>query len=498
MRFSPSLDTFEEPQMTKKTVAVFALIGGLTTTACDSIGQAMTAHTDVLARAAGHELKIDKTATMIAANPQIPAQPDVVVAVANLWIDYMLLATAASRDSTMHNIKLDELLVPITEQEIVSKLRDKVIHVDTALTDEQLKKLYEESGVGTQVRARHILLKMSPDAPPAVRDSVTKLATQLRDEARKGADFAALAKKYSQDTSAPQGGDLGFFDKSQMVAPFSEAAFKLQPGQVSDVVETPYGLHIIKVEERKTANFDSVKVQFRQQAIAQRVQEAEQSYVKKLTDSADIKVKDGAYAIVKDLGNKPETSAKGRAANRELVTFKGGAYTVGDFIEFIRRLQPQQRATLPQRSDEELKGFLDGMARNKILVVEAKKEGLTVPPARMDSLRTEIYKQLAQATQAAGLRNIQPQAGESKDQAIERHVNSVIEGIIKGEQNAIPLGPLSYSLREQFDGEVFERSVPQVVAKIEAARPKAAPQAPVPQPLPQPGTPPKDTTTTKH
>jgi hypothetical protein len=475
--------------MTKKTVAALALLGGLATTACDSIRQAMTAHTDVLARAAGHELKVDKTASMIAANPQIPAQPDVVVAVASLWIDYMLLATAASRDSTLHNINLDELLLPVTEQESVQKLRDKVIKVDTAFTDAQLKQLYEQTGVGSQVRARHILLKMAPDAPPNVRDSVTKLATSLRDQARSGSDFSELAKKYSQDTSAPQGGDLGYFDKTQMVAPFADAAFKLQPGQISDIVETPYGLHVIKVEDRKTSNFDSAKVQFRAQATAQKVQEAEQSYVKNLTDSANIKVKDGAYAIVKDLGVKPETPTKGRGANRELVEFKGGSYTLGDFLQFIRRLQPQQRATLPQRSDEELKGFLEGMARNKVLVMEARKQGMDIPKPRLDSLRNEVYTQLAQAVQQAGLRNIQPQQGESKDQAIERHVNGVIEAIIKGQQNPIPLGALSYSLREQFDGEVFERAVPAVVTKVEAARPpqpqqpqQLAPQTPPPTP----------------
>jgi PPIC-type PPIASE domain len=481
--------------MTKKTVAALALLAGLATTACDSIGQAMTAHTDVLARAAGHELKVDKTASMIAANPQIPAQPDVVVAVASLWIDYMLLATAASRDSTLHNINLDELLLPVTEQESVQKLRDKVIKVDTAFTDAQLKQLYEQSGVGSQVRARHILLKMAPDAPPNVRDSVTKLATSLRDQARSGSDFAELAKKYSQDTSAPQGGDLGYFDKTQMVAPFADAAFKLQPGQISDVVETPYGLHVIKVEDRKTSNFDSAKVQFRAQATAQKVQEAEQSYVKNLTDSANIKVKDGAYAIVKDLGVKPETPTKGRGANRELVEFKGGSYTVGDFLQFIRRLQPQQRATLPQRSDEELKGFLEGMARNKILVLEARKQGMDIPKPRLDSLRNEVYTQLAQAVQQAGLRNIQPQQGESKDQAIERHVNGVIEAIIKGQQNPIPLGALSYSLREQFDGEVFERAVPAVVTKVEAARP---PQPQQPQQLAPQAPPPTTRDTTKR
>ena len=68
-----------------------------------------------------------------------------------------------------------------------------------------------------------------------------------------GADFEALAKKYSEDGSAPRGGDLGLFDDKRMVKPFTEAAFSMEVGQVSDLVETQYGLHIIKVEEIQEA-----------------------------------------------------------------------------------------------------------------------------------------------------------------------------------------------------------------------------------------------------
>src|SRR5688500_916239 len=163
MRVFPQTFLRSHYTMKAKIVAAITLIG-VATTACDSIGQAMTAHTDVIARAAGHELKVDRAATLISTNPRIPAQPDVVTAVANLWVDYMLLATAASKDSTLRNVKLEDLLKPVMDQDAVVQLRDQVIKVDTIFTDAQLQQLFEQSGTGAQVRARHILLKLESDA----------------------------------------------------------------------------------------------------------------------------------------------------------------------------------------------------------------------------------------------------------------------------------------------------------------------------------------------
>jgi len=103
----------------------------------------------------------------------------------------------------------------------------------------------------SEVHARHVLLQMPADAPPESLAAARALAERIRDEARGGADFAGLAQRYSDCPSKAQGGDLGFFRKGQMVPAFSEAAFRLPPGQVSDVVQTEFGFHVIKVEERR-------------------------------------------------------------------------------------------------------------------------------------------------------------------------------------------------------------------------------------------------------
>jgi peptidyl-prolyl cis-trans isomerase SurA len=99
------------------------------------------------------------------------------------------------------------------------------------------------------VKLAHILI--GTQASQTTRDSLYKIAQLIRDKAKAGEDFALLAKTYSNDPNATEGGDLGWFAKGTMVPEFEDAAFALQPGQISDVVETQYGFHIIKCTGRK-------------------------------------------------------------------------------------------------------------------------------------------------------------------------------------------------------------------------------------------------------
>jgi peptidyl-prolyl cis-trans isomerase C len=156
-----------------------------------------------------------------------------------------------------------------------------------ATTDEAMKKVYEDASKqisGEQeVHARHILVETEDEAKA------------VKAELDKGADFAELAKKKSKDPGASDGGDLGFFTKDQMVPEFSEAAFKLEPGKVSDPVKSQFGWHIIKVEEkrsRKAPDFDQVKGQIETYV----TRKAQAEYVEKLRKAATIERTDKAAA----------------------------------------------------------------------------------------------------------------------------------------------------------------------------------------------------------
>jgi peptidyl-prolyl cis-trans isomerase C len=107
------------------------------------------------------------------------------------------------------------------------------------------------------VRARHILVAVDRAGGDAARKAAREKMENILYRLSMGEDFAALASELSDDSSAPRGGDLGYFTRGEMVESFDDAAFALEPGEVSDIVETVFGLHIIKLEDRRPAQLVS-------------------------------------------------------------------------------------------------------------------------------------------------------------------------------------------------------------------------------------------------
>ena len=137
-----------------------------------------------------------------------------------------------------------------------------------ALTDEAMHKVYDEAvkqiGEEKEVHARHILFRAQAGEDKAGKEAEDKIKAIIA-RLKKGEDFAKVAGEVTEDPSGKaNGGDLGYFTKEQMVPEFSEAAFKLDKGQISEPVKTQFGWHVIKVEDKRTKpvpEFDKVKDQ---------------------------------------------------------------------------------------------------------------------------------------------------------------------------------------------------------------------------------------------
>jgi peptidyl-prolyl cis-trans isomerase D len=126
---------------------------------------------------------------------------------------------------------------------------------EVKVTDQEIEEFYqlrqENYREPKKVRARHILFRISEKAKTAEIQETLDKAKEVLELARKGDNFAELARKYSEDSTAAKGGDLGYFKSGDMVKPFADSAFSLQKGEISDLVRTRFGIHIIKVEDIK-------------------------------------------------------------------------------------------------------------------------------------------------------------------------------------------------------------------------------------------------------
>jgi peptidyl-prolyl cis-trans isomerase D len=132
------------------------------------------------------------------------------------------------------------------------------------MSEDQIKDYYEDNldafKEKKQVKARHILFTLAENASKEDEEKVKQKATAVLQQARAGAAFSELAKKNTEDPSGKEnGGDLGYFSAGQMIKPFEEAAFKLKKDEISDLVRTPFGYHIVKVEDVKEAKTKSLE-----------------------------------------------------------------------------------------------------------------------------------------------------------------------------------------------------------------------------------------------
>ena len=158
-----------------------------------------------------------------------------------------------------------------------------------------------------QVKARHILFKLGQDADETKEKEVRKAAEAVLKEARQGKDFGELARKYSEGPSKSEGGDLGYFSEGQMDKPFEEAAFKLKKDEISDLVRSRFGYHIIRVEdikEKRTKPLEEVREQIAEILLKNSSAELAHEKGLSLMDQMPYDVDLGQYAPLHQLGTK--------------------------------------------------------------------------------------------------------------------------------------------------------------------------------------------------
>lgn len=445
-----------------------ALIATATATTLTACAEAPSDE-GLVARAGSHVWSVEQATELLTLQPELPVEPEVVRALADLWIDYTLLAAAAERDTTLATVDVSPLVLDLVKEQLVLELRDSVVTVEP-LADDEFRARYVAEAPGSLVRARHIFLAWPADPTPARRDSLLRELDGVRRRVVEGGeDFAAVASEVSQDSATVQdGGTLPIFGRGQVSPELEAAAFALEPGEVSGPIESSAGLHLIQVEERLMPTVE----RFRSDLLARMVAAAESTYVASLEAQAQPQVVRDAAQRVRSLARNYRSPLSDTEAARPLVAYQGGAVTQGEFLWFLQAQAPELRAQVAEAPDDALPlRVLRGVAHQELLVLAALSRGWTVPPERQEEAAAAARANLVGAARQLGLLPVEVGYDELPEEAVTRVVDGLLSGMLTGAVREVtPLGPMSYILRQGSGSRVVEAGLAEVVARVQELR----------------------------
>ncbi|HHO47744.1 MAG TPA: hypothetical protein ENN06_04725 [Desulfobacteraceae bacterium] len=298
--------------------------------------------------------------------------------------------------------------------------------------DEAVRAYYEENidtySVPERRRARHILLRVSEVDDAGVRTARKKKAEEILELAREGDDFAELARQYSEDPSAANGGDLGFFSRGAMVEPFDDAVFRMQPGDISEVVETVFGFHIIKLEEVSRAGVRSLD-EVRDE-IADRLKQKE-------VRGATFKRASQAYEDIIRAGSLANYTAGGEGEPVAQTDYfsrndpPGPPVSDPRFLQGAFRLKKGELSSLVETGGGYAILFVDDVQEPQVPELEAVREQVEADFRRARSLelaREEAEKLLNEARDKKSLAAALPAEIEIKESGYIRHADPASAG----------------------------------------------------------------------
>ncbi|MDA1082009.1 MAG: peptidylprolyl isomerase [Gemmatimonadetes bacterium] len=462
----------------------------LTLVGCDALGT----HVDVAARAGNQELSAAKLAEMMQA-AKMPPRKDLALAVASLWVNYQLLAQAAARGDTLGDPAIaDEAMWAQIAQRKLQKLQTVMQDTVTLPTGAALEKAYDD---GELLAARHILfLADKNNLRQEQIDSVRRVAERIRRQLTP-ANFVANVARYSGDPGSKDSGGEYIFPAGQMVPEFEMGTRALQPGAISDPIQTAYGFHIILRETypEAKAKFDSLY-----EGIAR--QKAESTWNVDIETAHDVKVKDVATATVRAMLANLDAYRTDRTV---LATSRRVNLRASRVANWIAAFPPQAqiRQQLQQQPDSVLPEFVKSLMRNELLLLSADSAKIGLDEAETEQLRTSFMTSVQ--TSMGGLGILPSQladsggaAGSDRGALARTRVNEYMELLLKNEAQFVDVSePVSLALRSRYNGKVndsgLERAV-VVATELQVKADSAANAAMPPSEVPMPGAPPAGTT----
>jgi hypothetical protein len=450
-----------------KKIATAAIGAALVLTGCDSLKDAFSAHTDVVAKAAGQELTVTRMANLLGSSAA-PLREDVAQAIADAWVDYHLVGEAAANNDSLKNVKeIDDAMWAMVANIKARKWYDNISKTWTTPDSSQAEANYNNN---TLLAASHILL-LTNDSTPGAKEATKRRIDALRNQVN-SSNFAQLAATNSQDPqSATLGGSLGVFPRGAMVREFDEATAALKPGEISPVIETQYGYHIIR-----RPLFSEIRPQFIRAMMQGGVQMAENNYLESLERSANVEVKDGIAAQVRAVVAAPSAHIKDKTV---LATSKAGKFTASDLARWMETFPPQAQIgeRVKTAPDSALPQFVKNFVRNELVLRAADSAKIGPDTAEMAEVRRAFRGALANAWTSLNvdpvkLDSVSKSKGEKMKVAAQRIEEYVTKLLAQQAPYVDVSQPVQNVLREKYDYKINADAINQVL--LEAAKVRLA------------------------
>lgn len=439
-----------------------------------------------LAEAGGSRLTVDDAARLIRDHSTMPGDTQVVRVVAELWVDYTLLAVRLAADTTLASLNVDLVTGPALDQVMLGRLREEAVPVDTVVGDEELAARFAAEMPGARATASQILLLFPRGATTRQRDSVRAAADGLRAQLEAGGDFATLAGRHSDDPgSGARGGSMGTFTRGEMLAEVDEAVFRLRPGGLSAPVRSELGYHLLRLEALEVPTLSEAGDEFRRRIRMERMAEAEGAYIARLDSASGLALAEDALGIARALASSPRSRLSRRAARRPLLTWTAGAYRAGDFAELLESAPADFAGEVAAASDEELEAALRRLGHEALLIEDARSRGFAPTEAETDSIAHEARAAIRNRARVIGLMpgaegTADGPGAAGGDLADTPHaagarsgpagaaglVDAALIRIVSGEREIVPLGGVTFLLRNQSVWRIHERRIGATLLRI--------------------------------
>lgn len=454
----------------------FAAVAALVITACSGLKDAFSAHSGVVARAGSSELSATQLADYIG-HSRAPMTKDVTKTIAMLWVDYRLLAQAAAdNDSLTDTNAIDEAMWPMIANLKSGKWYDRLSRNWGTDNPAQAQADYAS---GKALGAQHILL-LTQGMNAADSLAVKKRAEALRTGVT-AANFASMAANNSQDPgSARNGGSLGVFPKGAMVPAFEKALLALKPGEISGVVASQYGFHIIR-----RATYDEMKTQLLQASKGASLQRAESTYLAGIEKTGEIEIKSGAVAAMHSVGNNPDQDEDD---NTVLATSKAGKFTASRLVGWAKTFPAQARIfeQLKSAPDTVLTAFLRNLVKKELVIRQADSARVGLDAAQLADMRRSFLNAVQTAWTQLGVSPSQlADSGKSKDARLalaHTRIDSYFARLVNDQAPFVQIpSPLVRVLRRKYSHSVNDAGLDRALEQAKKIR--SGPQ-PSTQPAP--------------